>query len=271
MNELSFGSKVTLNNGITMPVLGLGVWKAQDGDEVKQAVSWAIEAGYTLIDTAKIYGNEGGVGEAVREAHVPREDLFITTKLWNADQGYENAHKAIDESLARLHVRYVDLYLVHWPSKDAEERKETWRAMEEILKSGKASAVGVSNYTIEHLQEMQSYSTLVPAVNQIEFHPFWYQEALLHYCKQQGTVVEAYSPLARAERLSEPQIVAIAQKLGKSPAQVLIRWSLQHGCVVIPKSVHRERIIENKEVFDFELTDEDMALLNALNENQSVL
>jgi methylglyoxal/glyoxal reductase len=271
METFTLESTIALNNGINIPRFGLGVWQAKDGEEVKQAILWAIEAGYRLIDTAKVYGNENGVGEAIAGSPVPREQLFITTKLWNLDQGYDTALNAIDASLERLGLTYVDLYLVHWPSKDGATRKDSWRAMEEILKRGKAKAIGVSNYTIEDLEEMKTYATVMPSVNQIELHPFWYQKELAEYCQQNNIVVEAYSPLARAERLSDPRILAIATKYGKSAAQVLIRWSLQHGWVVIPKSVHRERIVENKDVFDFELKEEDMEALDALNENQSVL
>jgi len=271
METLHVQSTVMLNNGIFMPRLGLGVWQAADGDEVKRAIAWALKAGYRLIDTAKIYGNEEGVGEAIAASPIAREDMFITTKLWNTDQGYESARTAIDGSLLRLGLTYVDLYLVHWPSKDKETRTATWKAMEEILQSGKARAIGVSNYTVEHLREMKEYTNVVPAINQIELHPFWYQEDILSYCKEEGIVVEAYSPLARAFRLSDPRITAIAEKYGKTPAQVLIRWSLQLGCVVIPKSVHEGRIYENKDVFDFELDASDMEALCALNENESVI
>ena len=264
-------SKVKLARGLPMPVIGLGVWQAADGEEVKQAIAWALQTGYRLIDTAKIYGNEEGVGSAITEASVSREDIFLTTKLWNTDQGYESALHAIDQSLARLKQEYVDLYLVHWPSEDKNTRQESWKAMEEIRAAGKAKAVGVSNYTIEHLEEMKNYTNIMPEVNQVEFHPFKYDARLLNYCREHNIVLEAYSPLARGLKLHDPRIGAIAGKYGKTNAQVLIRWSLQHGCVVIPKSVHKERIQENLDVFDFELALEDMDALDALNENRSVL
>ena len=173
-------SKVKRASGLTMPVIGLGAWQAADGEEVKQAIAWALQTGYRLIDTAKIYGNEEGVGSAITEASVSREDIFLTTKLWNTDQGYESALHAIDQSLARLKQEYVDLYLVHWPSEDKNTRQESWKAMEEIRAAGKAKAVGVSNYTIEHLEEMKNYTNIMPEVNQVEFHPFKYDARLLN-------------------------------------------------------------------------------------------
>ncbi len=269
--SLQSDSKVKLENGLCMPVIGLGVWQAADGEEVKQAIAWALQAGYRLIDTAKIYGNEAGVGSALAEAAVPRQDIFLTTKLWNADQGYESAHEAIDQSLSRLQQEYVDLYLVHWPSEDKDIRQASWKAMEEIHASGKAKAIGVSNYSIENLEEMKNYANLMPAVNQVEFHPFKYNARLLNYCREHSIVLEAYSPLARGWKLNDQRIDEVSVKYDKTNAQVLIRWSLQHGCVPIPKSVHKERIQENIDVFDFELALEDMDALDALNENKSVL
>lgn len=271
MFPLGRASTVKLNNGLSMPVIGLGVWQAADGEEVKQAIAWAFEANYHLIDTAKIYGNEVGVGEAIAQAPVPRGEIFLTTKLWNLDQGYETTLKAIDESLVRLLQSYVDLYLIHWPSEDATVRKDSWKAMEEIQSLGKAKTIGVSNYSVEQLEEMKNYANVLPAVNQVEFHPFKYDAQLLNYCKENGIVVEAYSPLARGQKLNDPRIDAVSVKYEKTNAQVLIRWSIQHGCVVIPKSVHKERIEENINVFDFELEQEDMNALDALNVNQSVL
>jgi diketogulonate reductase-like aldo/keto reductase len=276
MERLKADSKLKFNNGVEIPVLGLGVWKMQDGREVENAVTWALEAGYRHIDTAKIYGNETGVGRAIADSKLPREQIFVTTKLWNADQGYEPALRAIDESLSRLGMDYVDLYLIHWPFSSnipvarqlqGHNRQETWRAMEEILKSGKARAIGVSNYTVEHLEEMRNYAKIMPAVDQVEFHPFLYQTELLAYCKKNDIVLEAYSPLAHGKKLTDPRIAAVAQKYGKTNAQVLIRWSLQRGCVALPKSTHQDRIKENINVFDFELNTEDMVALDGLHEN----
>ena len=250
----------TLNNGTEIPVLGLGVYGADDGPEVEQSIAWALEAGYRMIDTAKMYNNEGGVGNAVRNASVPREELFVTTKLWASDQGYKNTLRAFDDSLSRLGLEYVDLYLIHWPGgmgveSSPRQRGETWKAFEEINKSGKAKAIGVANYTIRHLEEMKAYAHVEPAVNQVEFHPFLYQKELLDYCREKNIVMEAYCPLVRAR----------AMEHGKSSAQVLIRWSLQHGLVPIPKSVRKERIEENIDVFDFELSDTEMEQLNNLS------
>lgn len=260
-----------LNNGLEMPVVGLGVWKIPEGDEVEMAVTWALEAGYRLIDTAKIYGNEKGVGRAVAKSGIPREQIFVTTKLWNTDQGYESTLLAIDESLARLNMTYVDLYLIHWPftggTSGENKRAETWKAMEEIYKAGKAKAIGVSNYNIQHLEEMTTYASIPPVVNQVEFHPFLYQKELMDYCSNRNIALEAYCPLSRGVKLADSRITAIARKHQKTNAQVMIRWSIQHGNIVIPKSSHRERIEENIRVFDFELSDAEMEILDGLNEN----
>jgi diketogulonate reductase-like aldo/keto reductase len=266
---------ITLNNGRHIPTVGFGVWRVAD-HEAAQAVTLALDAGYRLIDTAKVYGNEAGVGKAIRESNIPREEIFVTTKLWNTDQGYDTTLKAIDESLKQLGLDYVDLYLMHWPfaAKPSEivgtppnKRKETWKAMEEILQSGKAKAIGVSNFTIKHLEEMKNYATVMPAVNQIEFHPFLYQKELLEYCQTNQIIVEAYCPLVHGEKLQDELITAVAQKYGKSNAQILLRWSIQKGCIPLPKSVHKERIAENIQVFDFALNDDDMHTLDSLHEN----
>lgn len=268
-----------------MPRVGLGVWKAR-GREAVQAVTWALQAGYRLIDTAAVYENEEEVGKAIRESDVPREQIFLTTKLWNDDQGYDTALRAMDVSLQKLGTDYVDLYLVHWPFTGVrwpytnqakmddprhDKRAETWKAMEEILASGKAHSIGVSNYLIKHLEEMDAYARVEPVVNQIEFHPFWYRNELHEYCQAKGIVVESYSPLSRAKKLFDPHITAIAEKHNRTNAQVLLRWGLQHGNVVIPKSTHQERIIENMAVFDFALTTDDMAVLDRLDEGKSLI
>lgn len=271
MDNLNVNSKFILNNGTKMPVIGLGTYKSEDGEQVINEIKWALDAGYRLIDTAKIYKNEEGVGKAIRESKIPRDEIFVTTKLWNTDQGYETGLKAIDDSLARLGLTYVDLYLVHWPTASGDaiqsinKREETWRAMEEIYKSGKAKAIGVSNYTIAHLEEMKKYAKILLAVNQVEFHPFLYQSDLLNYCKQNNIVLEAYRPLRNGGTEGNIVIEKLANKYGKTSAQVLLRWSLQHGCVAIPKSVHKQRIEENISIFNFELSEEDMKLLDGLN------
>lgn len=270
---------IALNDGHAMPRVGLGVWKAGKGEETVNAVEWALAAGYRLIDTAAIYGNEEEVGEGIRRSGVPRGEIFVTTKLWNDDQGYETTLAAIGRSLQKLRMGYVDLYLIHWPSPDfrldhperENKRRETWKAMEEIRDSGKARSIGVSNYTIDHVKEMDGYARIPPAANQIEFHPFWYRRELMEECHRRGIAVEAYSPLSRAKKLGDPRIAAIARKVGRTDAQVLLRWNLQHGNIVIPKSVHRERIEENIGIFDFALSAADMRALDALGDGKSVL
>ena len=261
---MDISAAITLNNGVLMPRLGLGVWRAAAGREVRDAVAWALAAGYRHSDTARLYGNEHDVGEVVRASGLPRADVFITTKLRNQDHGYRQAKRALDASLDDLGLEYVDLYLIHWPVERL--RLESWRALEEALEEGKARAIGVSNYLPRHLDELLAASLVTPAVNQVELSPFLYQRDLLDYCRPRGIAVEAYSPLTRGRRLNEPVLVAAAARHGKTAAQVLIRWALQHDLVVIPKSVSRERVHENAAVFDFTLSDADMAELDALDE-----
>lgn len=272
MEKLTINSRKVLANGVEMPVLGLGVYKSESGAETENAVKWALEAGYRLFDTASRYGNEESVGKALAEYGLMREEYFVTTKLWNADQGYESTLKAIDLSLQKLGMSYVDLYLIHWPSASEDKhelinkREETWRAMEEILASGKARAIGVSNFTLNHLEEMKKYATTMPMVNQIEFHPFLYQDALLEYCQKNNIVCEAYSPLAKGMKMDNSLLERLAGKYNKTKAQVMLRWGVQHGTVVIPKSVHKNRIEENAKIFDFELSLDDMHALDNLND-----
>lgn len=256
-----------LNTGTQIPVVGFGTWQIPNGDEVAGAVSEALESGYRLIDTAKIYGNEAGVGQAIRKSVVPREELFVTTKLWPSDFGYESAKRAYDDSLDRLGLDYVDLYLMHWPSHDKKRRQNAWRALEEIYEEGLVKAIGVSNYMVEHLKEVISTSNTVPAVNQIEFHPYIYEEQkpVLELSKKHGITVEAYSPLSRGLGLDNITVNDIAERLRESPAQVVLRWAVQQGTIPIPKSATPERIRSNFEVFDFELSDEDMTALNSLS------
>ncbi len=266
--SLGLESRISLNDGNKMPVLGLGVWQAASGRETRKAVAVALETGYRLIDTAKLYGNERDVGAAIRESGIPREEVFVTTKLWNNDHGYEAALRAFERSRRELGLDHVDLYLIHWPVPSL--RDESWKALAKLHESGLARSIGVSNYTIRHLEAMASTSPVPPAVNQVEFHPFLYQEDLLGFCRRRGIQLEAYSPLTRGHRLTDPAITGIAAKYGRTPAQVLIRWNLQHGLVVIPKSVRPERIRENAAVFDFELKGEDMKLLDSLDESSHV-
>ena len=265
MANLNIQSTVKLNNDVRMPILGLGVYQSPPGRVTRNAVNLALRVGYRHVDTARIYGNEADVGEAVRESGVPRGDLFIATKLWNSDQGYDYTLRACEASLKRLGLDYLDLYLVHFPVPDV--RKESWRAMETLLKKGRCRAIGVSNFTIRHLEELIEESHVIPSVNQVELHPFLYQKELLKYCQDRGIQVEAYSPLARGERLQDPRIASLATKYSKSPAQLMIRWGIEHGLVVIPKSTREERIRENSQEFDFDISDDDMRTLDSLNED----
>ena len=228
-------------------------------------VRYALELGYRHIDTAKIYGNEIDVGIAVRESRINREEIFIITKLWNSDQGYDKTLSAFENSLQRLGLSYVDLYLIHWPVQG--KILETWKAMIKILKVGKARAIGVSNYSIAELKETIQISDIIPAINQVEFHPFLYQKDLLDFCKNNRIQIESYSPLTRGKKLNHPLVKAISNRYGKTTAQILIKWNLQHGLVVIPKSIHENRILENSQVFDFRIEEKDMEALNSLNEN----
>jgi methylglyoxal/glyoxal reductase len=258
--------RAVLHNGVQMPWVGLGVYKAEDGDEVIQAIKWAIDAGYRSIDTASLYENEAGVGQAIVESHVPREELFITTKVWNTDQGYERTLAAFNASLERLGLDYVDLYLVHWPV--PEMYKETWKALEKIYNDGRAKAIGVSNFKKHHLEDLMADAEIKPMVNQVEYHPRLTQEDLLSYCKEQGIQLEAWRPLLKGEIFEEPTLVELADKYNKSVAQIILRWDLQNGVVTIPKSVTKNRIEENIDIFDFELTNKDMSRISALNQDK---
>ena len=262
---LTLESKAKLNNGVEIPYLGLGVYQSSPGEITLRAVRYALKIGYRHIDTAELYGNEMDVGRALWESGIRRDDVFITTKVWNSHQGYDSTLQACEGSLGRLGLSFVDLYLIHWPVQGFGD--ETWRAMIKLLHQGKARAIGVSNYSIRELNELLHKSDIVPAVNQVEFHPFLYQEELLGFCKNNKIQLEAYSPLTRGKRLNHPNILDLAKKYDKTPAQVLIRWSLQHDIIVIPKSIHEARIKENSQVFDFQLEPKDMKLLDSLNEN----
>ncbi len=257
-----------LNNGLEMPWLGFGVFKVPDGEVVEQAIGHALKTGYRSLDTAAIYGNERGVGRAMRESGVPREDIFLTTKVWNEDQRGRRTMAAFEESLERLGTDYVDLYLIHWPVKG--RYKETWKVLEEIYRSGRARAIGVSNFLVNHLEDLLADAEIVPAVDQVEFHPRLLQPHLLKFCREHGIQVEAWSPLAQGQVISEPQVRALAAKYQKTPAQIVLRWDLQHQVVTIPKSINPNRIAENAQIFDFELSQEDMDALDALDAGQRV-
>lgn len=249
---------IALNNGLTMPLLGLGTWKMSDA-EAEAAVRFALEAGYRLIDTATLYGNEKGVGKAIRESGIAREEIFLTTKLWPTD--FAHPEKAFEKSLSLLGLNYVDLYLVHWPVPLMP--KKVWLAMEAIYASKKARAIGVSNYSSGDIEKLLGYASVVPAANQIKFSPFDFEKDTLDYCRGKGIVLEAYSPLTRGTHLKDATVAAIAHQYGKSPAQVMIRWCIEHEVVAIPKSSHPERIKENFDVFDFSLSSQDMQVLDA--------
>lgn len=256
---------VFLNTDREMPLLGLGVYKATGENEVEQAICHAAKAGYRLIDTASAYANEDGVGRGIVQCGVPRKDLFITTKIWNNAQRLGDVEGAFKRSLERLQLDYVDLYLIHWPVPGCF--LNTWKEMEKLLESGRAQSIGVSNFDIRHLEELAKYSDIIPAVNQIEFHPYWYQKELLEYCKDRGIQVQAYAPLARGAYMDNDIMCVLATKYAKTPAQIGLRWSLQKGVAVIPKSTNPERIQDNSEIFDFELEEEDMAIIDTLNQN----
>ncbi|HFR4149815.1 aldo/keto reductase [Bacillus cereus] len=265
-------SKTVLNNGVEMPWFGLGVFKVEDGPELVEAVKSAIKAGYRSIDTAAIYGNEKAVGEGIRagikEAGISREDLFITSKVWNSDQGYETTLAAYEESLKKLELDYLDLYLVHWPVEG--KYKDTWRALETLYKEKRVRAIGVSNFQIHHLQDVMKDAEIKPMINQVEYHPRLTQKELQAFCKEQGIRMEAWSPLMQGQLLDNETLQEIAEKHGKTTAQVILRWDLQNGVITIPKSTKEHRIIANADIFNFELTKEDMEKIDALNQNHRV-
>ncbi|SFY53103.1 aldo/keto reductase [Streptomyces sp. F-1] len=261
---------IILNNGVEMPQLGFGVWQVQD-DEAERAVATALEAGYRSIDTAAAYGNEEGTGRAIAASGLPREDVFVTTKLWNSDQGYDATLRAFDTSLTKLGLDYVDLYLIHWPLPARDTYVDTYKALEKLYADGRARAIGVSNFLPEHLRRLTGETSVIPAVNQIELHPHLQQHAVREYHAELGIATEAWSPLGQGKGLLEvPAIVAIGQKHNRTPAQVVLRWHIQQGTVVIPKSVTPSRIKENIDVFGFKLDDEDLAAIGALNEDRRI-
>lgn len=252
-----------LNNGLKMPWLGFGVFKIEDGQKVEGAVKHALETGYRSIDTASVYGNERGVGKAIRESDLPREDIFLTTKVWNDAQREDRVMQAFDESLDRLNTDYVDLYLVHWPVPGRYQ--ETWKVMEEIYESGRAKAIGVSNFLVHHLEDILSSGQVVPAVNQVEFHPALVQPELLSFCKDHNIQTEAWSPLMKGQIVEVEIVKKLADRYEKTPAQIALRWDLQHEVITIPKSERSERIEENADIFDFELSKEEVKMIDALD------
>jgi diketogulonate reductase-like aldo/keto reductase len=262
--DLTINSTLKLNNDVDIPIIGLGTWTLS-GRGAYDAVLIALDGGYRLIDTAMMYGNERIIGDAVKDSNIPREDIFVTTKVWNSDHGYNKALKAFERSLKKLNMSYVDLYLIHWPVSGL--RNETWKALEKIYKDGKARSIGVSNFTISHLKELFETSSTIPVVNQVEFSPFLYQKELMEFCQSNKIVVEAYCPLTRGNKLNDDILKVIGTKHGKSSAQVLLRWGIQHKVIQIPKSGSKKHIMENIDIFDFQLDNDDMAQLDNLNED----
>lgn len=260
---MSIQSTVQLNNGVKMPRFGLGVYKS--ADETASAVKWALKAGYRHIDTATFYGNERYVGQAIRESGIPRKEIFVTTKLWNNMQRENRQREALEYSLKELNLGYIDLYLIHWPVPG--KFKATWKLFEQFYEEGMVRAIGVSNFLEHHLDELLTDANIVPAVNQFECHPYNTRESLRKYCKEKGIVCEAWSPLARGKLINEATIQKIADKYGKTVAQIILRWDYQSDIVTIPKSVKQSRIIENSQIFDFALAKEEIQTINGLNKN----
>lgn len=257
---------VQLANGVAMPYFGLGVFKTQDGVEVEHAVEWALEAGYRHIDTAAIYKNEKGVGNAVKASGIAREDLFITTKVWNDNQRNRTVMEGFEESLELLQTNYVDLYLIHWPVKG--EYTRTWKVLEEIYRTGRVRAIGVSNFLQHHLEELFQIADIMPMVNQVECHPYLVQQPLIDFCQSRNIVYEAWSPIMRGAVNEIPLFIELSNKYKRSPVQIVLRWDLQKGIVTIPKSIHRDRIQGNAGIFDFELSAEDLQRIDALDKNE---
>jgi diketogulonate reductase-like aldo/keto reductase len=264
----SLADRVEIAPGLFMARLGLGTYKSAEGPDVEGEVSYGLHLGYRHIDTAALYGNERGVGRALRASGVPRDDVTVATKVWNSDQGYTSTLKAFDASLERLGLEYVDLYLIHWPM--PRLMRETWRAMEEIQASGRARAIGVCNFLVHHLEELRTFANVEPVLDQVEHHVRLQQPELRDYCEEHGITLQAWAPIMRGRVGEIPELAAIASAHGKTPAQVAIRWILQHGVTTIPKSVHHERVAENADVFGFALTPAEMAVLDGLDRGARV-
>ena len=256
-----------LNNGVKMPSIGFGTYKSGNDEDTAKIIKYALETRYRQIDTASLYGNETGIGNGIKESKINREDIFLVTKLWNDDHGYENTMKAFNKSLERLQVEYIDLYLVHWPNK---LNAETWRAFEELYKSGKVKAIGVCNFKIGHLEELKKTAEIMPMVNQVELHPQNSKNELLDYCNNNNIQLVAWSPIMRGRIFSNELIIGLSEKYKKTIAQIVLRWHVQRGVIPIPKSSNEGRIKENLDVFDFELSTEDMEAINSLDEGYDV-
>lgn len=254
----------TLNTGVKMPLLGLGVYDMYK-KEAEEATLCALEIGYRLIDTASMYENEVEIGNAIRQCSIPRNEIFLTTKVNNSEQGYDNTLRAFDESLKKLNADYIDLYLVHWPLKAT--RKDTWKALERLYTEGVVQSIGVANYLEPFLDDLETYSHITPAINQVEFSPYLYLESLLKRCQSQGVIVQAYTPLVRGQRMNDPKLLNLAQKYGKTPAQIILRWAVQKGVSTIPKSSNKSRLQENFDIWAFNIAQEDIQYLDGFNEN----
>jgi len=264
---MDFNTSIVLNNGVQIPVLGLGTYLAT-GKEAYDASLFALQYGYRHIDSAAFYKNEKEIGQAVEDSGVKRDEIFVTTKLWNSDQGYDSALRAFEKSLNNFGFDYIDLYLIHWPL--TGKRKDSWKALERIYEEKLARSIGISNYIIRHIEQLKTYANVMPVVNQVEFNPFLYQKELQEYCEENEIFIEAYTPLTRRKKFKDPVLRELAGKYGKTVAQILIRWALQIHTIVLPKSVNRERITENANIFDFEISEDDMAKLNNLNEDYRI-
>jgi diketogulonate reductase-like aldo/keto reductase len=265
--SLSIQSTKKLNNGVQMPLLGLGTWQNR-GKSVIKSINWALEVGYRHIDTASFYKNEKNIGKAIQKIDIARDDIFITSKVWDTEQGYDSTMKAFERSTKKLKTDYLDLYLVHWPRK---QRNETWKALEKLYNEGKIKAIGVANFYIHHMEELIDKYSITPAVNQFELSPFLYREELITFCKENEIAVEAYSPLTHGKKLDHPKLKQIAKNYNKSTAQILIRWGLEHGFIEIPKSSDKSHIQQNADVFDFSINSEDMEILDNLEQSFQLL
>ena len=256
-----------LCNGIKMPSIGFGTYKSGNDEDTARIVKYALEIGYRQIDTASFYGNEVGVGKGIKDSGIKREEIFLVTKLWNDDHGYENTIKAFNKSLERLQVEYIDLYLIHWPNK---LNAETWRAFEYLYKIGKVKAIGVCNFKIGHLEELKATAEIMPMVNQVEIHPLSSKDIMLDYCNKNNIQLVAWSPIMRGKIFSNELIIALAEKYKKTIAEIILRWHIQRGVIPIPKSSNEERIKENIDIFDFKISEEDMDIIDSLNEGNNV-
>lgn len=269
MNITDIQGRVKLHNNVEMPYFGLGVFQSNEGEEVINAVKYAVNMGYRHIDTASMYHNEKGVGEGIRQSNIKREDVFITSKVWNSDQGYDNTINAFNRSLNKLGFEYLDLYLIHWPVSGLY--KETWKALEYLYKQGKVKAIGVSNFLIHHLENLLTTAEILPMVNQVEFHPYLVQQDLLDFCTKNKIQFEAWAPLMRGAIHKVDLLNTLAKKYHKNPFQIVLRWDLQKGVITIPKSSNPGRIHSNAQIFDFEISEEDMSEIDRLDKNERII